>query len=489
MKHKFNGVTIDALALTSVQIIITLISMVIYKLLAFYFSLEEYGTYSSAMLVSSTVVSITILGLTDAVNFFYTKENDKVLGKKYVYTIFALQFIIGTVAAAILFFFRVPIAKYFDNPTVASYIPYIIFIPLLTNISNMLRVLFITAKKAKVLAARNLIVSILKITLILLTCLFIKDIKMVLVITLVLDIGNAVYMLLYCRSNIFPIDIRKADFSKTKGILKYSIPMSAYIFTNSLSKNLDKMVIGYLSDAESLATYSIASKELPFHILTTSFFTVLIPYITRYVGNKDYKNASSTFSKYLQISYIVTIIVSAGAIACASDLMLILYDSKYLSGLGVFVLYILVDMMHFANVSLIFAVTEKTKELLCYSGSALVLNLILNIIFYNLYGMIGPAISTVLITFALSCVIMIRSAKLLKCKATSLINLKQLLLIIFECAVCALIAMFIRSRFFAGLPVLLSFICTYLIYVIPLLALNAKKILKLLKEINGIKMS
>lgn len=489
MKHKFNGATIDALMLTFVNIIITLISMVIYKLLAIYFSLEEYGIYSSAMLVSSTVVSITILGMTDAINFFYTKEDDKELGKKYVHTIFALQFIIGIVATVILFFFRVPIAKYFDNPTVASFIPYIIFIPLLTNISNMLRVLFITAKKAKILAIRNLSISILKIVFILLTCLLIKDIKMVLVTTLVLDIGNAVYMLLYCRSNIFPIDIRKADFTMTKGILKYSIPMSAYIFTNSLSKNLDKMVIGYLSDAEALATYSIASKELPFHILTTSFLTVLVPYITRYVANKDYKNASSSFSKYLQISYIVTIIVSAGAIACSRNLMLILYDSKYLSGLGIFVLYILVDMMHFANVSLIFAVTGKTKELVCYSGSALVLNLFLNIIFYNLFGMIGPAISTVIITFALSCIMMIRSAKLLKCKSADLINLKQLLLIIFECAVCVLIAMFIGNRFFAGLPVLISFICTYLIYVIPLLALNAKKILKLLKEINAIKMS
>lgn len=489
MKRNFNGATIDALSLTFVQIIITLISMVIYKLLAVTFSLEEYGIYSSAMLVSSTVTSITILGLTDAINFFYTKETDKERGKRFTYTIFALQFVIGIAAAVILVLFRTPIAKYFDNSTVALYIPYIALLPLITNLANMLHVVFIAAKKAKVLAIRSLIIYALKILLVILTCWLIRDIKMVLIITLVLDMGNVVYMFLYCRHSIFPINLRKADFSLTKEILKYSVPMSAYIFTNALSKNMDKMVIGYLSDAEGLAIYSIASKELPFHILTSSFLTVLVPYITRYVGNKDYKNASDSFSKCLQISYIVTIMISAGAIACSRDLMLILYDSKYLGGLGVFVLYIVVDMMKFANVSLVFSITGKTKELLCYSGSALILNLILNIFFYNKFGMIGPAVSTVLITFILSCIMMIRSAKLLECKTAKLVNLKQLLFIILECVVCSLIAVLARNRFFNGLPLLFSFAFTYLIYVIPLLALNGKKILTLLKEINALKMS
>lgn len=489
MKRNAKGATVDALLLTFVNIIITLISMVIYKLLAVTFSLEEYGIYSSAMLVSTTVTSLTILGLTDAVNFFYTKDTDRERGKKYAYTIFALQFVIGAVAAGVLLLFPKPIAKYFDNPSVASFIPYIAFIPLLTNISSMLHVLFISSQKAKVLAIRNLTISTLKIILIALTCLLIKDIKAVLVITLVLDIGNVVYLLLYCRGNIFSIDLRKADFSLVKEILKYSIPMSAYIFTNALSKNMDKMVIGYLADSEELAIYTIASKELPFYIFTQSFLTVLVPYITRYIANNDHKNASNAFSKYIQISYVVTIIISAGAVVCSRDLMLILYDEKYLVGVGIFVLYIFVDMMKFANSSLIFAVTGNTKELLCYSGSALVLNLVLNIVFYNRFGMIGPALSTVLITVALSAVMLIRSTKLLKCKTASLLNLKQFLLIIVECVFFGLVAMFIGNRFFVGLPVLFSFAFTYLVYFIPLLALNGKRVLRLLKDINAIKMS
>lgn len=487
MKHKFGGATIDALSLTFVQIITTIISMVIYKFLAVAFSLEDYGIYSSAMLVSSTITSITILGLTDAINFFYTKDGDKERGKKFTYTIFALQFIVGCFAAILLFFLRDPIAKYFDNTAVAAFIPYIAFIPLFTNLANMLYVLFIAAQKAKILAVRNLVISIFKIILIGLTCWLVKDIKVVLVVTLLLDVGNVVYMFIYCNKKIFPIDLHKADFSLTKEILKYSIPMSLYVLTNALSKNMDKMVIGYFAGSENLAIYSIASKELPFHILTSSFLTVLVPYITRYIANKDYQNASSAFSKYIQISYMVTIIISVGSIATSRDLMLILYDSKYLVGVRIFSIYIIVDMMKFANVSLIFAVTGKAKELLCYSGIALILNLILNIVFYKFFGLIGPAISTVLITFALSSVMLIRDAKFLNCKTSDLINFKQFLLIILECVATSMLASFVGNRFFENLPVVFSFVLTYLIYIIPLLLLNWKKVLKLLKEINAFK--
>ena len=315
-----------------------------------------------------------------------------------------------------------------------------------------------------------------------------KSIEIVLINSLFLDIAIVVYMVFYSRKHFFVIDVRKARFFQSKEIFAYSIPMAMFIITNSLSRNLDKLVIGWFASTEDLALYSIAAKELPLDMLTSSFITVLVPYITRYIAGKEFDKAASIFSKYIQISYTITWLIAGGAIAEARDLMVILYDSKYLSAVAIFVLYIVVDMFRFANTSIIFAAQGKTKELIIYSGSSVLLNFVLNIWLYKIFGITGPAIATVITTLLLSFIILARSGQLLKSNLIELVNIKQMILLLMEIIICGIVAHFIRISFFGGLPSLIAFGLTYAIYGIPLFALNYKRIFALLRDINSVKM-
>ena len=483
-----NGAATDSLVLTFVRVVTACISILIYKLLAVNFSLDEYGLYSQAILVSTTVTSITIMGMTDAINFFYNKDKGGKIGKSYVETIFALQIIIGAIWAIGVLAFKNQIAAYFGEPKVADLMIYVAFIPLLTNVTNMLQILFISYRRAKIIAVRNLLFSVFKVFAVFVASYLFETIEVVLINSLVLDIIMLAYMVWYSRKHFFVIDIRKARFFQTKEILAYSIPVAMYIITNSLSRNLDKLIIGWFGTTEDIALYSIAAKELPFDMLTSSFITVLIPYITRYIAGKEYDRAAYTFSKYIQISYTVTWLIAGGAIVEARDLMVILYDSKYLSATTIFVLYIVVDMLRFANTTIVFAAKGRTKELILYSGSAVLLNLVLNIWFFNIWGIVGPAISTVLITCVLSIVMLSRSGRLLKTKVADLINIKQMMIILIEIIICGIIAHQIQIRFMDGLSSFIRFCLTFAIYGLPLLLLNFKRVLALLKGINLIKM-
>ena len=483
-----NGAATDSLVLTFVRVVTACISILIYKLLAVNFSLDEYGVYSQAILVSTTVTSITIMGMSDAINYFYNKDKGGESGKSYVETTFALQIIIGVIGAIVILVFKNQIAAYFDEPKAAGMMIYVAFIPLLTNLTNMLQILFISYRRAKIIAVRNLLFSVFKVFAVFLACYLFKTIEVVLINSLVLDIIMLVYMVWYSRKHFFVIDIRKARFFQTKEILAYSIPMAMYIITNSLSRNLDKLVIGWFGTTKDIALYSIAAKELPFDMLTSSFITVLIPYITRYVAGKDYNKAADTFSKYIQISYTITWLIAGGAIVGARDLMVILYDAKYLSATAIFVLYIIVDMFRFANTTIVFAAKGRTTELIIYSGSAMLLNLVLNIWFINIFGIVGPAISTVIITCVLSVIMLSRSGQLLKTRVTELINVKQMLTILAEIIICGIIAHQIQIRFMDEFSSLITFCLTFVIYGTPLLLLNFKRVLALLKGINSVKM-
>lgn len=483
-----NGAATDSLVLTFVRVVTACISILIYKLLAVNFSLDEYGVYSQAVLVSTTVTAITIMGMTDAINYFYNKDKGGEIGKSYVETIFALQIVIGLLGAFFILIFKEQIAEYFKEPQVAGLMIYVAFIPLLTNITNMLQVLFISYRRAKVIAIRNLLFSLFKVVAVFFASYLFKSIEIVLINSLVLDIAIVVYMVFYSRKHFFVIDVRKARFFQSKEIFAYSIPMAMFIITNSLSRNLDKLVIGWFASTEDLALYSIAAKELPLDMLTSSFITVLVPYITRYIAGKEFDKAASIFSKYIQISYTITWLIAGGAIAEARDLMVILYDSKYLSAVAIFVLYIVVDMFRFANTSIIFAAQGKTKELIIYSGSSVLLNFVLNIWLYKIFGITGPAIATVITTLLLSFIILARSGQLLKSNLIELVNIKQMILLLMEIIICGIVAHFIRISFFGGLPSLIAFGLTYAIYGIPLFALNYKRIFALLRDINSVKM-
>ena len=74
--------------------------------------------------------------------------------------------------------------------------------------------------------------------------------------------------------------------SLVKEILIYCIPMAMFSVMKSLNRDSDKYVISFFTDTETLAVYTNASKILPFDIIMTSFVTVLMPYITRFVTEK-----------------------------------------------------------------------------------------------------------------------------------------------------------------------------------------------------------
>ncbi|HFU4497075.1 TPA: lipopolysaccharide biosynthesis protein [Streptococcus suis] len=488
MKLIKGGAAIDSLMLTFVRVITALISIIIYKLLAVNFSLDEYGLYSQVTLVATTMTSITIMGMSDALNYFFNKDLGGETGKQYVRTIIALQCIIGFVGAIGILVFNNQIAGYFKNQEVRGLLIYIAFIPLLTNLLNMFQVMFVSYRKSKIIAARNLTYSILKVLVVAVASYWLKSIKCVLIGSLVIDLLMVGYMVCYCNRNFFKVDIFKANLNLAKEIFFYSLPMAAFIITNSLSRNMDKLVIGWYGDSTELALYTIGAKELPFDMLTASFITVLIPYITRFIANKEYDKAVSVFSKYIQISYVITWLIAGGALVTSKELMLLLYDRKYISALMVFCLYILVDMFRFANTSLVFSAQGRTRELVVYSGSALTLNVILNIVFYKWFGFVGPAVATVLITLVLSIVMLTRSGFLLNSNLLALLNIKQLIVIFLECLVCGFIAFIIKCRLLQNMPTLLVFIVTYMVYGVPLLLMNLKRVIGLFKSINDVKM-
>lgn len=484
---KVEGVAINSFILMIVKLLTMGVGIVTTKVISMEFSLLEYGTYSQALLVSMMCTSLTILGMSDAINYFFNNKELIEKRQEYVSTIFTLQLVIGLAGAIIIFFGKDMLANYFSNYELKFSIKYIALSPLLSNFISMLQVLYISNGDVKVIAIRNIFLSIVKLGAVVFACFVTKSINTVLVIMLCVDICQCAFFFVGFEKRTFNIRIKYAKKKYVKQILLYSIPMGAYILLNTFMREVDKLIIGSLANTSDLAIYTNASKLLPFDLLTASFATVLIPYITNAITGKNHKLSQKIYSLYLNFSLITTLILTTGAIIVSKELMTCLYDEKYLKGVPIFVIYILVDLIRFANVTLILSAAGRTKLLMKISIIALIANIIFSYISFKIIGMFGPAVVTFIIILVTNLVIMIFSSKNLGINIFRLFDLKKIVFLCVQIIVMSLFCWNIKNiLIYKETNEFIVFGITYGIYIVVLGLLNATKIIGYMKEMNSL---
>ena len=485
------GASYDSLFLISVRVVTLCLGLLITRVLSGFFSLQEYGTYSQILLLVTTISNVTTLGMMDGINYFFCKEPDDKKRDAYVSTIFFLHFSISTFVSLIVLLCTTPISKYFGNADIKSLIIFAAILPVSQNTISLLQVMFIAIGKAKQIAIRNLAVSVMKLIAVVLSCYMFDSIWVLFVCQVITDSIQIIYFMKTLKKNNCKIFFFHYDMSLVKEILIYCIPMAMFSVMKSLNRDSDKYVISFFTDTETLAVYTNASKILPFDIIMTSFVTVLMPYITRFVTAKKYKQCQTLYKSFLELAYIVITVLAVGAIYFAHELFTFLYTEKYASekfAIPVFIIYILVDIISVLNITLILTAAGKTKSIMFASLFTFVGNITLNIGMFLLIGEIGPAIATVIVTLVQGIVILFLSAKEIEIGIHKMFNTSFLFVFLLEVVSWAAIIIGIRHVLVLWkLPDIIIMGICYILYVIPLIVLNRKKIKNCLKIINGCK--
>ncbi|MBQ8028909.1 MAG: polysaccharide biosynthesis protein [Clostridia bacterium] len=481
------GASGDAVLLTFIKFVTMALGLVTTRLLSEYLSVHDYGTYSQILLIISTVSSFTILGMMDGVNFFYCDEQDEAKRESYTATIFSLQIVVGTISGLAIMLLSVPICLYFKNLDLKSMLIFAAVLPVMQNLLGMFQVLLVSVGKARMLAVRNFVVSVVRLIAVVIVLTALKNIAFILAVTLVLDTLQIAFFVLMLKKSGCKIRFSKADVRLLKKILKYCVPMAVFTAVNALNRDIDKYLISLMTDTETLAVYANASKPLPFDIIMASFCTVLIPHITRFVSKKKFNEASALYKLFLEIAYITTGILCCAAITVSPQLMNLLYSDKYVSGLSVFVVYILVDLVRFTNITLVLSAAGKTKWLMVMGVSALGLNGVLNFVFFKAFGIIGPAVATLITTIILGAFMLAMSAKVLETTLFRFFSKEYFLLFAAESVVLTVLLRML-SAFLSekGVHYFLILAGVAGLFGVIMLVLNGKRLLSNMKEVNKV---
>ena len=395
MKQLKSSLGGDAVRLTISKIITLCISMVCTMLLSRFRTVEEYGTYSQLLLVINLFSSIFMLGLPNSINYFLARAETDEDRQKFMSVYYTLSTVLSIVMGAALVFSLPLIESYFKNPALRGFLYFLAFYPWTSVISSSVENILIVYQRTQFLIAYRFANSVCLLGTVL--------------VAQWLGWGFAAYMRLYLWvCSFFAISVYgivtwlgkglriSLDRVLIRDIFVFSLPMGLASAVGTLNIEIDKLLIGWLMDTETMGIYTNASRELPVAIIASSITAVLLPKVTRMLKDNDARGAVRLWGCATELSLSVIALIVAGVFTYAEDVLSLLYSEKYLPGLSVFRVYTLVLLLRCTYFGMILNAKGKTKGILYSSMASLILNMVLNPLFYTFLGMVGPAIATFL---------------------------------------------------------------------------------------------
>lgn len=434
----------DALKLTTSKIITMVLSMLTAMLLSRFRTLEEYGTYSQLLLVINLITTVIMMGLPNSINFFLARAETKESRQKFLSIYYTLSTLLGFLTGLVLVLSTPLIISYFSNPLIEKFI-YILAIFPWTKIilSSIDHVLIIYGKPNSVMLFRVLNSIAILITIFLVE-LFDLSFSHYMIMFIILEslFAIAVYFIVYGTAGTLRIDFSLKDI---RNILKFSLPLGLASVVGRLSVELDKLVIGRFFSTEDVAIYTNAAREMPVTIIASALTAVLMPRLVRLLRDKEYDDAVNIWGNSIEISFIIICFVSFGLIVFAPEVISLLYSDKYLPGVDVFRVYSLVLLLRVTYFGMILNSIGKTKFIFYSSILALILNVILNYIFYLIFGFIGPAYASFISIFLVQMLQLFATAKSIDVKFINIFPWSKLGKLLVINVILAIVFMFVKK--------------------------------------------
>lgn len=439
----------EASLLTICKMVNLIITMMTSMLLSRFRTLDEYGTYSQITLVSNLIVTLFILGLPNAINYFYPRYDTNEERREFLTTFFSVNTILAIIAGAVMCILTPIIVIYFDNSNILDFFYLCALLPW-TQITIQERSnLFVAANKTKILIKHTLLNSAALLAIIIFTKLLNQPFKFYMALYMVIEAVFALSVYYEARKIAGKLSFR-INKVLLKSILVYSVPIGFSDMVSTITREVDKFMIGGFLDTESLAIYTNAAKEIALTVISTSFIAVLMPKMSRMIKEKRTYEAVVLWKDTISFTYIFMCFGVAALIVFAPQVMTILYSSKYLPGTGVFRIYVLILLWRTAYFGTLLSLHGKSKQILSCSITALLTNIILNILLYKLIGFDGPAWSTFISIGTVNLLQLYLSSKLTKIKMRDIFPWKDLSIISGINIICGVIIYFVLKIFQIG---------------------------------------
>lgn len=360
---------------------------------------RDYGTFQQAWLVLTVATTVFLSGIPVSVYYFVPREPPE--GRKgFLRFLLGVLAALGVAGALVLAAAAQPIARSFHNDALAPALLVLTayFVAILP--ANPLESFLIAEDRHRLLARISVFVSFLFLAATILPPLLGHGVTWICA-------GLGVYAI--ARTGILLRTVsdsyRAASGRLTPGLprlfLAYSIPLGANEVLRITSSWLDKTLVSASFDPETFAVYANGAMEIPLvGILLASVTSVLMPEFSRlrHEGERDpilalWRRAILRTGLLLLPIFIVSFVL-------AREIMIVVFSERYAASAAPFRVYLLLLPLRAAAYTPILLALGRSRAVLVGALGDLVLALALALALIPRLGYLGPAVATVIATYA-----------------------------------------------------------------------------------------
>lgn len=419
----------DSFMLTLSKAIKAAVSLILTMIISRLMIESDYGIYKQLMLIFSILTTVIPLGIPTTVSYYYKNLSNTKRNTLVTNTII-ISAVLSSITIIFLMLFRNQIATFFGNGELTNYL-IILYIYIFIGIFfSYIENLYVSSGNSVLLGKINIVYFILYFIVIALVIHFYRNIFSIMVAITALEASKSTIMML---NIIFKEKYKyKFNYPFLKEQSLYAIPLGLTTIIQTINLYIDNLFVSNMYNSFNYAIYSVASTEIPFiSIITVSLATVALPEMSR-AFNTD-KNLKKVFSIWNQITIVgVAVIFPVFAVLMFFNKGYIefIFSEKYIKATPIFVVYLFRLPLSCTIFSNILIILGRQKDLLLNIVIGSITNIILNFILIRYFGMIGAAVSTVIMHSLLIFMQVYQISKYSKYKISKIIDFKRIVTIL-----------------------------------------------------------
>lgn len=374
--------------------------LVSYPVLTKTLSVEEYGTVALLTITIGLMSSFIKLGVQQSIVRFKHELDKKIFSSN----ILALSLTLTTLTAVFLFLVGAMVRQYsgmnlFQMPVYLI----IIFSSSLQALQSFCINLLVSSEKSVAVTILGIIYKLLSLSTMLVAILLISASSFSFILALlVADIIYFFILVFWVFKNeyISGFSFALVDKVVIRSFLLFGIPMFGYEISNMFHAFLDRFLIEIYLGRENLGFYS-ASYNMAKMISDLMLGGLVMAILPQYLSIWKNEGRSATELFLTNVNNVILLFLPAvvvGIFALSSDLLAILTTEQY-KDYSYLLPIILIGTFLF-NLGIIYSaglqIQKKSKTMLRVVIESVILNLLLNIIFIPMFGLISAAINTVI---------------------------------------------------------------------------------------------
>lgn len=439
---------------------------------------ESLGKYNFSLSVVSYFLLIAGLGIST----YAIREGSAIRYEQEKINRFSSQMItinvITTVLTYLMFFVSILFVPKFQNYTLLLLIFSVEII--FTTIGA--EWIFIIFEEYSYITIRRISVQVISLVLLFLLVKKPEDVWIYALITVIANAGANIFNLFRMKKYVKIRPTLKLNLRKhiVPILIIFASSVAIKVYTSS-----DTIMLGFLKGDIEVGIYSVAVKIYNvIKPLLTAILTVAIPRLGFLYGNNKYIEYKELLNKIYQCLLIIVLPAVSGLFLLSKEAILLISNVNYIGASSS--LKILSVAIVFSTLSCFFnqcvlIPQKKEKVFLIATVVSAIANIILNYVLIIFLNNVGAAIATLIAEFISMVICWVGSRKQLDVKA----NLINLISVFFGCvaiaAVCICFNYVISSN--TVLRVLMSVMCSVVIYAIILLLFRNKVVMSIIHSI------